>query len=251
MRKIIVAGNWKSHKTQAEAIELINGFRTTLDGITEVENIIFPPYLSIPKAAELLDGSKVSLGAQNMNWEVQGAFTGEVGPTMVKEFCSHILIGHSERRQYYGETDETVNKRTKAALEYGLIPCVCVGETLEENKADQTEAVITRQVEGAFKDISIEKGTDIIVAYEPVWAIGTGLAATVEDANRVIGGYVRPALAKLFGEALAQEIRILYGGSVKPNNAAEYFADPEVDGALVGGACLKADSFIEITEAAK
>ncbi|MBN1230435.1 MAG: triose-phosphate isomerase [Anaerolineales bacterium] len=251
MRTPLVAGNWKCYKTVSEAKELINAMASGLDAVENVDSLIFPPFMAIPAAAELLKNSDVMLGAQNMNWEPQGAFTGEVSPIMVKEFCEYILIGHSERRTYNGETDETVNKKVKAAQEYGLIPCVCVGETLEENQAGKTSEVVTRQVKEGLKDILLSSGTDLVVAYEPVWAIGTGLAATKEDAVNVIGGVIRPILAEMFGKEIAEGVRILYGGSVKPENAADFFSEIEIDGALVGGACLKADSFIAITEAAK
>ncbi|MBN2502054.1 MAG: triose-phosphate isomerase [Anaerolineales bacterium] len=251
MRTPLVAGNWKSYKTVAEARALISEMLPGLEAVEGVDNLIFPPYFAVPAAAELLAGTKVSLGAQNMNWEAQGAFTGEVSPPMVKEFCQYILIGHSERRTYYGETDETVNRRTKAALEYGLIPCVCVGETLEEREAGKTDEVVSRQMMDGLQGIEIKSGDGLVIAYEPVWAIGTGRASTPENAVQVIGGVIRPVMAGLFGEGIAQSVRVLYGGSVKPENAAEYFQEADVDGALVGGASLKADSFVQITEAAR
>jgi triosephosphate isomerase len=235
----------------AEARTLIEEMLPGLEAVEGVDNLIFPPYFAVPTAAELLAGSKVSLGAQNMNWEPEGAYTGEVSPVMVKEFCQYILIGHSERRTYYGETDETVNRRVKAALEYGLLPCVCVGETLEEREAGKTDEVVSRQMTEGLQGIEISSGDGLVIAYEPVWAIGTGRASAPENAVQVIGNVIRPVMAGLFGEGVAQGVRVLYGGSVKPGNAAEFFQEEEVDGALVGGASLKADSFVQITEAAR
>ena len=250
MRVPLVAGNWKLNKTAAEAKQLVGEMLAGLEAVKNVENLICPSYLSIPAVAELLAGSDVALGAQNIYWEEGGAFTGEVAPGMIKEFCQYVIIGHSERRAYFGETDETVNKRTQAALSVGLVPVVCVGETLEENEAGQTSAVVGRQMRDGLAGLPIESASQLVIAYEPVWAIGTGKAATPDDASRVIGQVIRPALTELFGEEIAQGVRVLYGGSVKPGNAADFFNLEEVDGALVGGASLKAADFIAITEAA-
>ena len=250
MRVPLVAGNWKLNKTAAEAKQLVGEMLAGLEAVKNVENLICPSYLAIPAVAELLAGSDVALGAQNIYWEEGGAFTGEVAPGMIKEFCQYVIIGHSERRAYFGETDETVNKRTQAALSVGLVPVVCVGETLEENEAGQTSAVVGRQMRDGLAGLPIESASQLVIAYEPVWAIGTGKAATPDDASRVIGQVIRPALIELFGEEIAQGVRVLYGGSVKPGNAADFFNLEEVDGALVGGASLKAADFIAITEAA-
>ena len=239
MRKPLVAGNWKLNKTAAEA-----------KAVETVENLICPPYLAIPAAAEQLADTSVALGAQNVYWEEKGAFTAEVSPEMVAEFCQYVIIGHSERRAYFGETDETVNKRVKAALAYQLVPVVCVGETLEENEAGRTSEVVMRQMRDGLAGVEIGSAAEMVIAYEPVWAIGTGKAAYPEDASRVIGQSIRPVLAELFGEEIAQGVRVLYGGSVKPENAADFFGEEEVDGALVGGASLKSADFIGITEAA-
>ena len=190
------------------------------------------------------------LGAQNMHWEAGGAFTGEIAPPMLAELCEYVILGHSERRQYFGETDQTVNKRLKAALGQGLNPIVCIGETLEENQAGRTAEVVNRQVRGGLADLTVDEGAKLVVAYEPVWAIGTGLAATPEDANAIHRDVVRVALAEMFGEEVAQQIRIQYGGSVKPNNAEAFFGQSDIDGALVGGASLKVDSFVAIAKAA-
>jgi len=200
--------------------------------------------------AEMLKGTEIGLGAQNLFWEAAGAFTAEVAPGMVAELCEYVIIGHSERRQYFGESEETVNKRVRAALDIGLNPIVCIGETLEENQAGKTAEVVARQVRGGLAGLTPEEGAKLVVAYEPVWAIGTGLAATAEDANAIHRDVVRKSLADMFGQDIAQGIRIQYGGSVKPNNAEDYFAQSDIDGALVGGASLKAEPFIAIAEAA-
>ena len=187
-----------------------------------------------------------------MHWEESGAFTGEIAAPMVAELCNYVIIGHSERRAYFGETDETVNRKVEAALAHSLTPIVCVGETLEENEANRTAEVVSRQVREGLSGISLGGGTEIplVIAYEPIWAIGTGRAATADGANAVLADVIRPALAELFGESVSQTIRILYGGSVKGNNAAEFFHQPEIDGALVGGASLKAAEFLLIAQAA-
>ena len=186
-----------------------------------------------------------------MHWAESGAYTGEVSPQMVREFCDYVIIGHSERRAYFAETDQTVNQKLKAALSLGLVPIVCIGETLDEYEAGQTGAVVTRQVLEGFKEIDPTVASMIVVAYEPVWAIGTGKAATAEGANAVLRDHIRPALANLFGSGLAQNLRILYGGSVTAANAGEFFGQPEIDGALVGGASLKVEEFVKIVEAAR
>jgi triosephosphate isomerase len=249
MRTPFVAGNWKMNKTVAQAHQLITELLPGVQSIDGVERVFCPPFMSIPAAKELLNGSGIGLGAQNMHWEASGAYTGEVSPQMVKEFCKYVIIGHSERRTYFAETDATVNKKVLAALANDLIPIVCVGETLEENKAGKTAEVVTRQVRQGLAGISPTIAGQIVVAYEPVWAIGTGLAATAQGANEVIKNYIRQPLYELFNLAIAQSIRILYGGSVTGANAAEFFKEEDIDGALVGGASLKPD-FIEIVKAA-
>lgn len=238
------------NKTVEEAVQLVSAMLSGLEAVSSVENLICPPYIAVPGVAELLKSSPVALGAQNLYWEEKGAYTGEVSPEMVAEFCQYVIIGHSERRAYFGETDETVNRRVKAALAYDLIPVVCVGETLEQNEAGETNLVVARQMQDGLSGFAIESADQLVIAYEPVWAIGTGKAAYPDDASRVIGDVIRPALAKLFGEEISQGVRVLYGGSVKPGNAADFFNEEEVDGALVGGASLKAADFIGITEAA-
>ncbi|MFW5714300.1 MAG: triose-phosphate isomerase [Brevefilum sp.] len=250
MRKIFVAGNWKMNKTIAEAKDLVKGLLSEIEKYENVDAAVCPPYLAVPAVAELCVGKSLKVGAQNVYWEDSGAFTGEVSPEMVAEICDYVIVGHSERRAYFGETDETVNKRLKAALGAGLQVIVCVGETLEENEAGRTEEVVTRQIKKGLADITTKQAAEITIAYEPVWAIGTGKAATPEDANGVHKDVIRPLLKELFGNDRAEAMRIQYGGSIKPSNAAELFSMSDIDGGLVGGASLKADSFLKILEAA-
>jgi len=250
MRRIFVAGNWKMNKTIAEAKALVKAMLPELEKIENVDKAVCPSYLAVPAVAELCQGTRLKVGAQNVYWEPNGAYTAEVAPEMVAEVCDYVIVGHSERRKYFGETDETVNQRLKAALEAGLKVIVCVGETLEENQSGQTESVVTRQIEKGLADITAEQAAHITIAYEPIWAIGTGLAATPEDANNVHKNVIRPLLKKQFGEERADAMRIQYGGSIKPGNAKELFSMSDIDGGLVGGASLKADSFAAIVKAA-
>ena len=250
MRKKSVAGNWKMNKTVAETRRLLEEMAPALRELEGVERAVCPPFTALSAAAALLEGTGIGLGAQNMHWEESGAFTGEVSPGMVAELCRYVIIGHSERRQYFGETDETVNRKVKAALQHGLTPIICVGESLEENRAGKTGEVVSRQVRQGLAGLTPEQAANLVIAYEPIWAIGTGLAATPEDANAIQRDVVRAALAEMFGENVAAAIRIQYGGSVKPGNAAAFFAQSDIDGALVGGASLKADSFVEIVRLA-
>lgn len=250
MRKIFVAGNWKMNKTIAEAKELVKAMLPELEKIENVDKAVCPSYLAVPAVAELCEGTSLKVGAQNVYWEAEGAYTAEVAPEMVAEVCDYVIVGHSERRKYFGETDETVNKRLKAALDAGLKVIVCVGETLEENESGKTEAVVSRQIKQGLADITAARAADITIAYEPVWAIGTGRAATPDDANNVHKNVIRPLLKEQFGEARAEAMRIQYGGSIKPNNAAELFSMSDIDGGLVGGASLKAESFVAIIKAA-
>lgn len=250
MRTPLVAGNWKMNKTVAEARDLVRMMMAKLDEIANVGKVLCPPFLAIPSLAEMLKASGVGLGAQNLHWEEKGAFTGEVSPGMVKEFCQYVIIGHSERRTYFGETDESVNKKLQAAMKEGLVPIVCVGETLEQYEAGTTSEVVRRQIRVGLAGVDSTSAARIVVAYEPVWAIGTGKASSGENANIVHQQVVRPALSELFGAQTADAIRILYGGSVTAANASEFFAYPDIDGALVGGASLKPDEFVAITKAA-
>jgi triosephosphate isomerase len=249
MRTPFVAGNWKMNKTVAEARELVSTMGVGLKTVKGVEKVICPPFTSLLAVANLLGGTDIGLGAQNMHWEEKGAFTGEVAPAMVKEFCKYVILGHSERRQYFGETDQTVNKRVLAAQKYGIVPIVCVGETLDEYEAGKTAEVVRRQTLAALQGVEAGFAPGLVVAYEPVWAIGTGKASSGENAQYVHGQVIRPVLVELFGQETADQIRILYGGSVTGANAAEFFSQPDIDGALVGGASLK-DDFILIAQAA-
>ncbi len=250
MRASFVAGNWKMNKTVAEARELVSTMGQGLKLVKGVEKVLCPPFMSLVAVANLLGGTDIGLGAQNMHWEDKGAFTGEVAPGMVKEFCKYVILGHSERRTYFGETDETVNKKVLAAQKHGLIPIVCIGETLAQYEAGQTAEVVRRQALEGLKGLDPAFAPQVVAAYEPVWAIGTGKASSAENAESVHRDVVRAALKDLFGEETAQAIRILYGGSVTAANAAEFFAQPDIDGALVGGASLKAEEFVAIAQAA-
>jgi len=250
MRIPFVAGNWKMNKTVAEARDLVANMAPKLREIPGVEKVLCPPFTALVAVSAQLAGSDIGLGAQNLHWEAKGAFTGEVAPNMVKEFCGYVIIGHSERRTYFGETDATVNMRVLAAQAHDLTPIVCVGETLDQYESNRTAEVVARQIRDGLTGTDSALAARLVVAYEPVWAIGTGRASTRENAEAVVRDVIRPALAELFGSNAAQAIRVLYGGSVTAANAAEFFASPEIDGALVGGASLKVDEFIAITQAA-
>ena len=243
MRVPMIAGNWKMNTTVSEAIDLVNEIGPGLDEIENVEKVICPPFVSLAAVRDLIEGSSIKLGAQNVYFDDKGAYTGEISPPMLAELCEFVIIGHSERRQYFDESGQIVNKKVVAALKAGLRPILCVGERLEENEAGRTEEVITEQLKSALAGINNISG--LIIAYEPVWAIGTGRAATGEQANETIG-FIRRNIAKLYSEKIAQALRILYGGSVTAGNAAEFMKQPEVDGALVGGASLKAAEFVSI-----
>ncbi len=250
MRKPFVAGNWKMNKTGEEARALLVEMLPGLQDVSSIDRAVCPPFPYLMMVDNMLTGTGVGLGAQNMYWEESGAFTGEVSPKMVAEFCQYVILGHSERRQYFGETDETVNRKVKAAYAVGITPIMCVGETLAENEAGKTAEVVERQVREGLKGLTAELARSLVIAYEPVWAIGTGRAATAEGANAVLANHIRPVLKEMFGEDVAQAVRIQYGGSVNAKNAAEFFSQPDIDGALVGGASLKAADFIAIAKAA-
>jgi triosephosphate isomerase (TIM) len=250
MRKPIVIGNWKMNKTAEQATLLIADLLPEMKTIQQVDRIVCPPFTALMVVSQMLDNTGIGVGAQDLHWENAGAFTGEIAPSMVKEFCQSVIIGHSERRSYFGETDESVNRKVKAALANGLVPVMCIGETLSENESGMTQKVVERQLKNGLKDISSEQVATLMIAYEPVWAIGTGRAATKEDAQKVIGGIIRNQLVSVFGGEIGQKVRILYGGSVNSQNAAEYFQMPDIDGALVGGASLKAPDFLGIVKAA-
>ena len=245
-----VAGNWKMHNSVLDSINLVKELLPGLEKVQGVNSIICPPFTALAPVAEVIKGSSIHLGAQNLYWEEKGAYTGEISPGMVAEIAEYVILGHSERRAYFHDTDDVVNKKIRAALEVGLNPILCVGETLEENESGGTGEVVKRQLTRGLQDVTKQQLEKVIVAYEPVWAIGTGKAATPEGANQVIKKFIRDELVIIGSGDLADSIPILYGGSVKPDNAREYFEQPDIDGALVGGASLKADDFVQITEAA-
>jgi triosephosphate isomerase len=246
----MVAGNWKMNMTVEAARTLIFSMSARLREIGDVERVLCPPFTALLAVQALLEGSGIGLGAQNMHWEEKGAFTGEISPTMLKEVCQYVILGHSERRTLFGETDESVNRRLHAAQKADLTPIFCIGETLAEYEGRLTSQVVRRQIKLGIAGIDAAFAPRIVVAYEPVWAIGTGKASSGPDANEVVVQDIRPALAELFGAEVAESIRVLYGGSVTAGNAAEFFSQPEIDGALVGGASLKADDFVGIVKAA-
>ncbi|MGE5620891.1 MAG: triose-phosphate isomerase [Sphingomonadaceae bacterium] len=242
-RTPIIAGNWKMNTTLREAVALVDAMRPRAEAIQGVETVVCPPFVSLAAVRDHLQGSSILVGAQNMHFMEKGAYTGEISPLMLRGLADYVIIGHSERRLYFRETDDLVAKKVKAALDHGLKPIMCVGERLEEYEAGLTEEVVTRQVKGGLAGLQSIEG--LVIAYEPVWAIGTGKPATGAGANRVIG-IIRRVVASLFGEDAAAQMRIQYGGSVTPDNIAEFMGQPEIDGGLVGGASLKADSFVEI-----
>ncbi len=243
MRKTIIAGNWKMNKNHKEAAELARGIVECVGGETDVEVAVCPTFTSLAAVSDVVAGTSVALGAQNMHWEESGAYTGEISANMLLTLgCRYVILGHSERRAYFGETDEIVTRKVKAAIAAGLTPIVCVGETKEQREEGVTEKVVEEQVNGAFKGLSADEFNDTVIAYEPVWAIGTGLTATAEQAQDV-HLFIRGLLKGLFGEKVAETTRIQYGGSMKPGNAGELLAQPDIDGGLIGGAALKADSF--------
>lgn len=248
MRKPIIAGNWKMHKTIKEAVGLIEELKPLLAGVGDREVVVCPTFTALYPVHGALGGTEMKLGAQDVFWENQGAFTGEISPSMLADAgCAYVIIGHSERRQYFGETDETVGKKLKAVLAAGLTPILCVGETLTERENGETESVVGRQIDGGLNGLDRQQAAGIVVAYEPVWAIGTGRTASAADANSVCE-YIRRRLANLFGMEIAQQVRIQYGGSVKPENIAELMAESDIDGALVGGASLDAASFSKLVK---
>lgn len=250
MRKKIVAGNWKMNKTVAEAIDLASAIKRELGECLDVDIVLCPPFTALKAVSEVITGSHIDLGAQNMHWERNGAFTGEISAEMLREvYCHYVILGHSERRQYFGETDEIVNKKARAAHAAHLKPIVCVGETLQEREAGKTEQVVEAQVRGSLAGLTPRELAETIIAYEPVWAIGTGKTATPQQAQEV-HAFIRQILRDMADETVAQDVRIQYGGSVKPANARELFSQPDIDGGLIGGASLEARSFIEIVRGA-
>jgi triosephosphate isomerase len=241
-----IAGNWKMNKTVGEALDLVRELKTAISGVKEVEVAVAPPFTALDAVRKEIEGSSIRLAAQNLYWEEKGAFTGEISPPMLKEVgCQYVIIGHSERRQLFGESDETVNRRINAALAKGLKVIFCIGETLKEREEGRTFSVIERQIEGGLKGLGGKEMTNMVIAYEPVWAIGTGKTATPEQAEEV-HRFIREKVEKLYSRQVSEEIRIQYGGSVTPENIKGLMSQPDIDGALVGGASLKAESFSKI-----
>ncbi|MFC2021312.1 triose-phosphate isomerase [Chloroflexota bacterium] len=243
MRIPMIAGNWKMNTTVSEAVELVKEMCQGLDEVVGVEKVVCPPFVSLSAISDLIKGTSIKLGAQNLYFEEKGAFTGEISSLMLAELCEFVIIGHSERRQYFNDTGEVVNKKIQAALKAGLKPILCIGEKLEENEAGRTEEVVTGQLNSSLAGIDYSGG--FVIAYEPIWAIGTGKAATSQQAKEIIG-LIRRNASALYGKEAARDLRILYGGSVNATNTTELMQQSEIDGALVGGASLKANDFLSI-----
>ena len=249
MRTPILAGNWKMYKTASEAVDFVRAIRPELEALPAVESVIAPAFVALPGLAELLANSPIRLAAQNLFFEDEGPYTGEVSPRMLAEFAHYVIVGHSERREHFGESNQTVNKKVLSAVKHGLTPILCVGENLAQNEAGVTESVVVSQLRTALARVPAEDAVRLVIAYEPVWAIGTGRACNPADAQRVISEILRATLVKLYDEETATAIRIQYGGSVKVDNIAAFMAQPDIDGALVGGASLE-PSWVELTRIA-
>ncbi len=248
MRKPIIAGNWKMNKTAGEAVELVTALKAKVADVTDVDIVVGPTFTVLSAVAAVINGSNVKLAAQDMYWEEKGAFTGEISPVMLKDVgCQYVIIGHSERRAYFSETNETVNNKVKAAHAYSLKPIVCVGEKLEERESGIMKDVVKDHVVNGLAGLTEEQMFNTVIAYEPVWAIGTGKTATPEQAQEV-HKFIRGLLAEIFSPAVAEAVRIQYGGSVKPDNVAELMGQPDIDGGLIGGASLDADSFTQLVK---
>lgn len=248
MRKPMMAGNWKMNKTINEAVALARAIREQVNDVDNVDRVVCPPFIDIPMvSAELMD-SNIAVGAQNVHWAESGAYTGEISAPMLKNLATYVIIGHSERRQYFAESDETVNKKALAALAASLTPIICVGESLEQNERGETQEFVSGQVKAALAGLTAAQMADIVIAYEPIWAIGTGKAATAEQANDICGGVVRKSVEELLGAEAAETIRILYGGSTNDKNIGEIMAQPDIDGALIGGAALKVESYVAMVK---
>lgn len=251
IRKYLIAGNWKMNKTGSEGVDLIREINASVSQTTDVGVVVCPPFTALEAAAKALEGSNVHLGAQNMHPQSEGAYTGEVSPLMLRSlFCNYVILGHSERREYFAESDAFINEKVLAAFESNLKPILCVGESLEQREAGETMSVVKTQLDGGLAGVDAEAAENLIVAYEPVWAIGTGKTATPEMAQEVHAA-IRAELAAKFGPAVADKIRILYGGSMKPNNASELLDQPDIDGGLIGGASLQAKPFVELVTIAQ
>ncbi|MFC5558699.1 triose-phosphate isomerase [Ureibacillus thermophilus] len=249
MRKPIIAANWKMYKTFDEAVEFVEAIKDKIPPVEKVDAVVCAPALYLPTLVDIAKETDLAIGAQNMHYEEEGAFTGEISPKQLEAIqVDYVIIGHSERREYFNETDEAVNKKVKAALSHGIVPIVCCGETLEEREAGQTEEKVANQVKKALAGLSEEEVQHIVIAYEPIWAIGTGKTATSDDANAVCG-HIRKVVGELYGKAAAETIRIQYGGSVKPENIEDLLSKEQIDGALVGGASLQVESYLKLLEA--
>ncbi|QPC81156.1 triose-phosphate isomerase [Phototrophicus methaneseepsis] len=250
MRTPIIAGNWKMNKTLPESVAFVKELAPALAPYTSVERVVGPTYVALAAVSEALSGTDIAVSSQGIHWEDEGAYTSQIAPVMIQDLVTYAIIGHSECRAYLGETDEEVNKKARAALAHGIKPIIAVGESLEQNEAGETSSFVGGQVRAALEGISAEDMPKVVIAYEPIWAIGTGKSASGEIAQNIIGGTIRAVLIDLYGDEVAQKIRIQYGGSVKPDNMAEYMSQPDVDGALVGGASLKVDAFTELVKIA-
>jgi triosephosphate isomerase len=248
MRKPIIAGNWKMHKTLSEAVAFVNEVKNRIPSADKVESVVCSPAPFLSKLVDVVKDSNLKIGAQNMHFEKQGAYTGETSPSMLKDIgVTYVILGHSERREMFAETDETVNKKTKAAFAEGLIPIVCCGETLEQRESGLTNSFVGSQIENALDGLTEEQTKQLVIAYEPIWAIGTGKSSTAEDANDTCG-HIRSVIANKFSQEVSEQVRIQYGGSVKPSNINEYMNMEHIDGALVGGASLEANSYLQLLE---
>ncbi|MDX2162550.1 MAG: triose-phosphate isomerase [bacterium] len=250
MRTPIIAGNWKMYKLLRESVDFVRELAPRIAPFTGVERVVCPPYIALSSVATVLDGTRIRVGAQNLHWEKDGAFTSQISPAMLQGLVDYVIIGHSEVRKYLNETDENVNRKIHAALAYSLKPIAAVGESKEQRAAGETDAVVSGQVRAALANISAEQMASIVIAYEPIWAIGTGLNCEAPEAQRVCGDVVRGTLRELYGADVANGVRVQYGGSVKPDNMAAYMSQPDIDGALVGGASLKVDDFASLVETA-
>jgi triosephosphate isomerase len=246
MRVPIIAGNWKMYKTVDESVEFVKQLAPRIAPYTGVERIVAPTFTALAGVSQALKETDIKVCAQNTHWEVQGAYTSQISPVMLKDMVEYVIIGHSECREYLKETDAMVNKKAKALLSHGLKPIIAVGESLQQNEAGEAEAFVSNQVRAALEGIGAEDMTNVVIAYEPIWAIGTGKNATSEIANNIIGSTIRATVQSLYGEQVAQALRIQYGGSVKPDNMLEYMSQPDIDGALVGGASLKVADFTDL-----
>lgn len=243
MRKPMMAGNWKMNNTIDESVALAKAICEASPNTDVVDCVLCPPFVCLPAVYFTLQGATIATGAQNMHWERSGAYTGEVSAPMLADIAQYVIIGHSERRQYFAETDETVNKKVQSALAHGLTPIMCVGESLEQNEAGETHSFVSGQVKAGLDGLSADQVAGMIIAYEPIWAIGTGLAATAQQAQETCGSTVRATVREVYGDEVAERVRVLYGGSTKPGNIAEIMQQADIDGALIGGAALKAEDY--------